>query len=156
MSDHPFAISLGMHKAFFLRSIGCFRPADAGFTPAAGMFTVAGQIAHAALTVDWFIAGAFSPSGFDMNFAAHEAEARQITTLEQAIGRFTASYDAASARFAAATMADLNVPIAAGPIMGGAPRLAVVEAMADHTAHHRGALTVYARMLGLTPAMPYA
>ncbi len=156
MSDHPFAMSLGMHKKFFLRSIDCFRPADAGFVPAAGMFTVAGQIAHAALTVDWFIAGAFSPNGFDMNFAAHEAEARQITTLEQAVGRFTAAYDAATARFAAATMADLQVPIAAGPIMGGAPRLAVVEAMADHTAHHRGALTVYARLLGLTPAMPYA
>lgn len=24
-----------------------------------------------------------------------------------------------------------------------------------HTAHHRGALTVYARALGKTPAMPY-
>ena len=156
MADHPFASSLAMHKEFFLRSIACFRPADAGFAPAEGMFTVAGQIAHAALTVDWFVAGAFCPAGFDHDFAAHEAAARRVTALDQAVSRFSASYDAASARFAATSMAELQIPITAGPIMGGAPRLAVVEAMADHTAHHRGALTVYARLLGLKPAMPYA
>jgi hypothetical protein len=26
----------------------------------------------------------------------------------------------------------------------------------DHTAHHRGALTVYSRLLGKVPKMPYA
>ena len=31
----------------------------------------------------------------------------------------------------------------------------IVAAMADHTSHHRGALTVYARLRGKTPAMPY-
>jgi len=27
--------------------------------------------------------------------------------------------------------------------------------MVEHTAHHRGALTVYSRVLGKVPAMPY-
>ena len=31
----------------------------------------------------------------------------------------------------------------------------VVSAITDHTAHHRGALTVYARVSGLVPPMPY-
>jgi len=156
MPDHPFCMCLEMHRTFFLRSTACFRPQDAGFAPAPGMFSVAGQIAHAAVTVDWFVAGAFRPEGFDMDFAAHEREARACTALQPALDRFTASYAAAITRFASCTLADLQQPIAAGPIMGGAPRLAIVEALADHTAHHRGALTVYARLLGLAPAMPYA
>ena len=51
---------------------------------------------------------------------------------------------------------DLRKPLPAGPVMGGAPKLAVVSAMNDHTAHHRGALTVYSRLLGKVPDMPYA
>jgi uncharacterized damage-inducible protein DinB len=43
-----------------------------------------------------------------------------------------------------------------GEIMTGAPKMAVVGAIGDHTAHHRGALAVYARLLGKEPKMPYA
>jgi uncharacterized damage-inducible protein DinB len=39
--------------------------------------------------------------------------------------------------------------------MGGLPRQCIVGAISDHTAHHRGALGVYARLLGRVPAMPY-
>ena len=35
------------------------------------------------------------------------------------------------------------------------PRASVIDGLVDHTAHHRGALTVYARLLGKTPEMPY-
>ena len=42
-----------------------------------------------------------------------------------------------------------------GPIMGGEPRAAVVGAICEHTAHHRGALSVYARLLGKVSPMPY-
>jgi uncharacterized damage-inducible protein DinB len=156
MSDHPFCQSLANQRAFFLRTTSCFRPQDAGFAPVAGMFTVAGQIAHAAFTVDWFMSGAFSPQGFDMDFPAHEAAARAVTGLDQALTRFTTSYDAAIAKLAATPMAELHLPIAAGPILGGAPRVASIQALADHSAHHRGALTVYARLLNLQPPMPYA
>jgi uncharacterized damage-inducible protein DinB len=50
---------------------------------------------------------------------------------------------------------DLNKPLPEGPIMGGVPKLAVIGAMTDHTAHHRGALAVYARLLGKEPKIPY-
>ena len=33
--------------------------------------------------------------------------------------------------------------------------MAIASAITDHTAHHRGALTVYARVSGLVPPMPY-
>jgi hypothetical protein len=46
-------------------------------------------------------------------------------------------------------------PIAEGPVMGGLPRFWIVGSIEDHTAHHRGALTVYSRLNGLTPSMPY-
>ncbi len=32
----------------------------------------------------------------------------------------------------------------------------MISAITDHTSHHRGALSVYARLLGKVPAMPYA
>ncbi len=57
--------------------------------------------------------------------------------------------------FSGKSAADLEQPLPQGPIMGGAPRSAVVGAISDHTAHHRGALAVYARLLGKTPKMPY-
>jgi uncharacterized damage-inducible protein DinB len=34
--------------------------------------------------------------------------------------------------------------------------MAIFGAITDHTAHHRGALTVYARLAGAVPPMPYA
>jgi len=34
-------------------------------------------------------------------------------------------------------------------------RLDVLEIIADHTAAHRGALTQYARMMGINPPFPY-
>ena len=37
----------------------------------------------------------------------------------------------------------------------GAPKLVIVNVIKDHTAHHRGALSVYVRLLGKTPTMPY-
>ena len=40
-------------------------------------------------------------------------------------------------------------------IMRGARKSTIVQAIVDHTAHHRGALTVYTRLLGKTPPMPY-
>ena len=35
------------------------------------------------------------------------------------------------------------------------PVVAIVGGIEDHTAHHRGALTVYARLLDRVPPMPY-
>jgi uncharacterized damage-inducible protein DinB len=42
-----------------------------------------------------------------------------------------------------------------GPVMGNQPISDIIWAMVEHTAHHRGALTVYSRLLGKVPPMPY-
>ncbi len=39
--------------------------------------------------------------------------------------------------------------------MRGVSRTAIVVPIVDHTAHHRGALTVYVRLLGKVPKMMY-
>ncbi len=155
MTDHPFANALRAQADFFTRATASLTEADSGFVPQPGMLSVAAQVAHASITVDWFIAGAFSPTGFDLDFAAHETDARSFTSLAAARARFTAAYDRAIATLAATPLVELQQPIAPGPIMGGAPRLALAAALGDHTAHHRGALAVYARLLGRVPAMPY-
>ena len=53
------------------------------------------------------------------------------------------------------TPEQLAAPLPAGPVMGGDPVGAVIWGIVEHTAHHRGALTIYSRMLGKTPVMPY-
>jgi uncharacterized damage-inducible protein DinB len=50
---------------------------------------------------------------------------------------------------------DLSRLLRPGPVMGGQPIGNIVWGMVEHTAHHRGALSVYTRLLGKTPPMPY-
>lgn len=155
MADHPFAEQLHGQLEYFNRATAPLNEADSAFAPQPGMFTVANQVAHVAHTVTWFMHGAFSATGFDLEFARHEAEIRQVTSLGVARRQLAEAYALAIARLGALTWAELKLSIAAGPIMGGAPRLALVGGLADHTAHHRGALAVYARLCGHVPAMPY-
>ena len=51
--------------------------------------------------------------------------------------------------------ADCDGALPEGPVMGGQPRFTIFGAITDHTTHHRGALTVYSRLRGHVPAMPY-
>jgi uncharacterized damage-inducible protein DinB len=39
--------------------------------------------------------------------------------------------------------------------MGGEPRISILFGILEHTAHHRGALSVYTRLCGKVPLMPY-
>lgn len=126
-----------------------------GFAPAEGMMTAAQQVAHCAQSIDWFIEGAFRPEGFDMNFETHLADVMGTTSLAVAREWFAKSIANAKAVIAPKTDAELMTPIVEGPVMGGAPRSAVVSGISDHTAHHRGALTVYVRLNGKVPPMPY-
>jgi uncharacterized damage-inducible protein DinB len=140
---------------YFNRSTRNLTEAHSTVTPAPGMMTVAQQVAHAAHTIDWFMEGAFRPEGFDTNFEAHAKVVAAYTSLSAARAWFEKAVAAAKATVAAQSDADLMAPLPPGPIMGGAPRMAVFSAITDHTAHHRGALTVYARVSGIVPPMPY-
>jgi uncharacterized damage-inducible protein DinB len=140
---------------YFNRSTRNLTEAHSAFAPAEGMMTAAQQVAHVAQTIDWFVDGAFRPEGFDQNWEQQARVVGGCTSLEKARAWFERAVASARARVASLSDADLLVPLPEGPIMGGLPRFAIFGAITDHTAHHRGALTVYARLNGIVPPMPY-
>ena len=156
MSTTPTLVSqLETSRKYFKTTLSAFSEDDSGFAPGPGLFTVAAQVAHAADSVDWFVEGAFG-KGWNMDFEAHEAAARAVTSLAEATAWFDRAYAAAVSAVESASAADLAAPIPDARIMGGAPRAAVVNAVVDHTAHHRGSLAVYARLMKKEPPMPYS
>ena len=120
-----------------------------------GTFSVAGQVAHIGQTIDWFIEGAFSPDGFDTDFTAHEQKIRAVTSLAEAMDWVRRAVENARQVVASKSEEEWAAPLAPGPVMGGLPRSTIFGGITDHTAHHRGALTVYARALGKTPPNLY-
>jgi uncharacterized damage-inducible protein DinB len=142
-------------REFFNRSTRNLTEDHSTFAPAPEMMTAAQQVAHVAQTVDWFLEGAFRPEGFNEDFEGMGKEIASYTSLAAARAWFEKAVDAAKASIAGKSDAELMTPLPPGPIMGGAPRSAIFGAITDHTAHHRGALTVYARLKGVVPPMPY-
>ena len=140
---------------YFNRSTGSLTEAHSGYVPAEGMMTAAQQVAHAAQVVDWFMEGTFRPEGFNMDFEGQTKSFMVVESLAAARAWFEKAISNAKTVLAGKSDADLMAPLPPGPIMGGAPRMAVISAITDHTAHHRGALTVYARMNKIVPPMPY-
>ncbi len=131
-----------------------FAEEDSGFAPSEDLYTVAGHVAHAADSVDWFVEGAFG-EGWKMDFESAVAAAKAVESLAQANEWLERAYRAAIDAFASASAEDLAAPIPDRRIMAGAPRSAVVGGILDHSAHHRGALAVYARLMGKVPPVPY-
>lgn len=155
MDPEALCAELDATQRFFRTTIACLRAEDAAFAPRPGMYTVAATVAHVARTVDWFVEGAFArPDGFDMAFDLHIAEAQAVTDLAAAHAWCDRAFSAAAVALRSHA-GRLGEPLPPG-ILGGLPRAAIVGAITDHTAHHRGALAVYARLLGRDPAMPYA
>jgi uncharacterized damage-inducible protein DinB len=147
-------IELENARDFFNRSTRNLSEDMSTFAPAPGVMTAAQQVAHVAQTVDWFLEGAFRPEGFDVDFEKHAKVVEGCTSLAAARAWFEKAVESAKAAIAGKSDAELMVPLPPG-IMEGAPRFAIVSGITDHTAHHRGALTVYARLKGVVPPMPY-
>jgi uncharacterized damage-inducible protein DinB len=140
---------------YFNRSTRVLEEADSNFKPYEGIMTVAQQVGHTAQTLDWFIDGATKPEGFDLDFAAHAKQLEALTSLTAAREWLDKAFAKAVQFFRSATPETLARPLPEGPVMGGLPVSDIVWAMVEHTAHHRGALTVYSRALGKVPVMPY-
>lgn len=153
--DNEFSKQLLASKEFFERSTRVLEEADSKFHPKEGMMTVAQQVAHTAQTLDWFIEGASRPEGFDLDFEKIMKQIQSVESLTAARKALDESFAKAIQYLRSRTAAELAAPLPPGPIMAGQPISCVVWAMVEHTAHHRGALTVYARLLGKVPAMPY-
>lgn len=139
---------------FFMNTISCLSEEDSSFKPKEEMYTVAQHVGHAAETVDWFLEGAFGNKGFDMSFDNYEERMKQYTSFDKCVQQFNDAVANGIEKLKAVPDSELTAPITA-QIMTGAPKMAVVGAISDHTAHHRGALAVYARLIGKTPKMPY-
>ena len=155
MDPETLAQELKSAKDYFDRSTRCLTEDDSTFKPTEGSMTTAQQVAHVAQTVDWFFEGAFRPEGFDMDFESHAQEVMKVGSLTAARDWLDRSFATAIDKISASSAEELAVPLPDGPIMGGAPRATIVGAIQDHTAHHRGVLTVHSRHRGHTPAMPY-
>ena len=148
-------IDLRSAHEYFNRSTRNLTEAHSTFAPSAGMMTAAQQVAHVAHTIDWFIEGASRPEGFGLDWEAYAKVIDGYTSLDKARAWFERAVASASAKVTGMSDADLMAPLPDGPIMGGVPKIAIFGAIVDHTAHHRGALTVYARLNGIVPPMPY-
>lgn len=142
-------------RTFLLNSMATMTEEDSAFAPVEGMMTTAQQVAHIAHTVDWFVEGASREEGFDTDFAAHAKIIMTVTSLKEALAWIDRAFAAAVKYVEETDAAWLESPLPPGPIMGGAPRYTSLGSIVDHTAHHRGALTVYARLRGQVPNMPY-
>ena len=155
MTPEALVNELKATKTFLDRSTACLQEEDSEFAPVEGQYTAAQHMAHIAQTIDWFMEGAFRPEGFDMDFETHIAKVLTVTSLKQAREWVDRSFENAYAILGSKSMEELGQSLPDGPVMGGAPRAAIVGGIVDHTAHHRGALTVYSRLRGHVPAMPY-
>lgn len=151
-----YAAPLKTALLYFGRTCSVFKEEDSGFAPTPGQFTLAQHVAHVAQTVDWFVEGAFRPEGFDMDFAVQHAKVRDFTSYQAAMADLARAIDQAAATLDGKSNEEMLAPLPDGPVMGGQPRAGIIAAISEHTAHHRGALAVYARLLGYAPPMPYA
>jgi uncharacterized damage-inducible protein DinB len=149
------AVELIKSQEFFNRSSRVLDEADSEFRPKPELMTAAQQVGHVAQTLDWFIEGASRSEGFNLDFDALMQELMSLKSLAAARQMLDKSFANAIAFLNAKTPEEMSKPLPDGPIMGGAPKAAIVSAMVEHTAHHRGVLTVYSRLLGKVPPMPY-
>jgi uncharacterized damage-inducible protein DinB len=141
-------------KEYFERSTRLLEEEHSTYAPQDGLFTVVGHIAHSAQTIEWFFDSAFGTE-WNMDWAAMDKAVRTVTSLAEARAWFDRAISHAIEVAEAHTAAEWESPFKPNPIMGEIPRHSIVSAVLDHTAHHRGALTVYQRLLGITPLMPY-
>ena len=114
------ATQLGNSLKFFRQTTSAFHEDDSGFRPDPEMFTVAGQVAHAADTVDWFVEGGFG-KGWDMDFEAHEARARTAQSLAEASAWLARAFEAAIRTVERASEDELLAPVPDERMMPGCP-----------------------------------
>lgn len=142
-------------QKFFLNTVSCFAEEDSSYRPNEDVFTVAQLVGHVAETLPWFIEGAFGEKGFDMDSDGFKERIKKYVSFDACINDFKKNVSDAIEKINSLSEEELMAPIT-GEIMKGAPKMTIISGISDHTAHHRGALAVYARLMGKTPKMPYA
>ncbi len=146
---------LAAQKEYFDRSTRVLEEKDSNYTPVTGTYTVAQQIAHAAQTIEWFMEGTFAETGFDMDFERADKAVRAVTSVAAARAWMDRACEKAKSIVDSHSEEEWAALFPPNPITGEVPKFTAFFGITDHTAHHRGALTIYSRQLGYVPPMPY-
>ena len=154
MTQKGMVETLNAMREYFNRSTRPLGEQHSTFAPGEGLFTAAGQVAHAAQTIEWFYDGAFGKD-WSMDFEGMDKQVRAVKSIAEARAWFERAVNKAVQVAESHSDDEWATPFPPNPIMGERARYEIIGAVTDHTAHHRGALTVYQRLLGLTPPMPY-
>lgn len=154
MTPEVLVNQLKASQEYLNRATSALTEENSSYAPDENSFTVAQQLGHIAQTIDWFVEGAFG-NGFNMDFESHDLQARNVTSLGEARKVICESYSNAISLIQSKTAEEMLEPMPDGPVMGGDPKLAIVAGIVEHTAHHRGSLSVYTRLCGKVPPMPY-
>ena len=141
-------------EKFFDRTTRCLAEGDSAFRATPETFTVAAHVAHVAQSIDWFREGAFHDL-WRMDFETMIGEANRVRSLGEAQTWLAIAFSRMREEVSAMSQEQLAETMADNAILPGRPRYHAIGALVDHTAHHRGALAVYARLLGREPLMPY-
>jgi len=142
-------------RRFFDRTTRCLTEDEAGCRATPETMTVAQQVAHAAQVIDWLREGGFEDR-WEMDFEASLAATNAVASLAEARLWLANAWERMRDRIEASSDTELGEAMAENPILGTRRRYHVIEALVDHTGHHRGALAVYARLAGKVPEMPYS
>ena len=89
---------------------------------------------------------------------AHTANGENVSadlSLAAALGAFDETMDIVSEVFAELTSEELRQPMLDNPMKLPSAFAVLYFGIFDHAAHHRGALSQYARLLGKEPKIPY-
>ena len=132
------------------------KPEHGGFRPVDEMMTVSQQIKHIALTTRWFYSKALG-TGFDFaSFEEYLEEMKKPITLREALDLLNETYDESISAFEKMTGEEFDEVVKDDPMLGTFRKSDMILYNNEHTAHHRGALSVYLRLKGITPRMIYA
>lgn len=107
-----------------------------------------------AQTIEWFFEGAFRPCGFSMQWEAMDRQVRSGKSLAEGELLARARFRRRSGGHCVAQRGKVGGAAAGGIHPGGAPRFTILGTIGDRTAHHRGALAVYARLRRKVPPVP--
>jgi uncharacterized damage-inducible protein DinB len=147
--------TLDATRRFFDRTTRCLDESDSTFRATEATMTVASHVAHVAQVAEWFHAGVFD-GHWNMDIAGQQAITDRVASLAEARAWLDRAWSGLRTRVESASEEELAEILPDNPILPGVPRVHIAAALADHVAHHRGALAVYARLAGKVPEMPYA
>ena len=176
-----FRVKFHMHNEYFLRTLSAFNDEDSSFRPQQNMLSVKDQVLHTVGAIELFVSAylstidstskithtSFRPgeawSGSstavtDMRWTqnADKKHYDEQVDMKEIKEIFSKTMAYASDVFSIPSEAELQQPIGENSLVPDFFRAEdIIEIMLDHTAHHRGALAQYARLLGHSPKIPY-